>query len=529
MVKKDSAILANILAIRRAEGIAWKPLGKPLPQRYPRQFERQYATLLLKNVQRWQKEVIETVFPYIPGWVEEQDRISGKRNDAWPGDVERIVNGLDIGFEPNIQDLTINFGSDTADWHDVQWRRSLKRVVGVDVFKSEPWLVPLLSSWSIENDRLQKKMSDDTRTEIRRILNTGIQDGKRPETLRKEILNGTDLQSGVFKKTKTRAELIARDQIGKLNGVITENRQTQLGIDGYFWRTALDERVRGNPGGFYPSATPSHYDREGKRFSWDKPPQGGHPGSAIQCRCTAEGDIDGIEPEIVDRPDRPAIPTGTPAGNIILRRIPPPVPITPPVTKVRKRKPSPGITAALEEQEDLRRAASVEYVSAFDKRGNRLFENLGGRSSAPIKNSDWDAIRGKRAALTHNHPRSTSFSPADINCLFFGHCSQMRVGSRKADYIFRSAKTNSESIMNADKLKLFKKTPRGTVKMSKELQAIYNSVERELYSNVRRTGMTVEQADMETMHRVWERAINKNELNLTGKYSYQRKLRNATT
>lgn len=519
MVRKDTSILSNVLAQRRAEGIAWKPLGRPLPQRYPIRFERQYNSLLQQNVREWQREVVDGLLPLLPGWVEEQEAITGVRADAWPDDAERVVDGLSLGFNPEVVDMTIDYGTQTADWHDTQWRRSLKSMMGVDIYKAEPWLVPLLSSWAKENDRLQKKMSDDTRSEIRRIVNTGIQAGKRHETIRKEILNGTDLKSGVFKKTKTRAALIARDQIGKLNATITENRQTQLGIENYFWRTALDERVRGNPTGFYSSAIPSHWDREGKRYSWKNPPSGGHPGQAIQCRCISEPDMGDVESEVVDRPDRPAIP----APTTTFRRISLPLPVPGTLKKVRNRKKPPGVTSALSTQEGLRRAEDIEYVSAFDKRGNRLFENRGGRSSAPIKATDWGAMRGKRAIMTHNHPRSTSFSVADINCMFHGHCSQMRIGSRKADYSFRSAKTNSESIMNSDRYKIIKKTTSGNVRMSKELRTIYNSVEREMYTNVRRSGMTVEMADMETMHRVWDRAINKNELNLKGKYTYRRK------
>lgn len=45
----------------------------------------------------------------------------------------------------------------------------------------------------------------------------------------------------------------------------------------YIWHTAGDGRVRS-----------SHADRDGKEFSWDKPPEGGHPGEAPNCRCWAE-------------------------------------------------------------------------------------------------------------------------------------------------------------------------------------------------------------------------------------------------
>lgn len=95
---------------------------------------------------------------------------------------------------------------------------------------------------------------------------------------------------------KRRARLIARDQLGKFSGELNRVRQEALGITSYIWDTSQDERVRGNPDGRYPNARPSHFDREGKVFSWKKPPEGGHPGEAINCRCTARGVIEEPEP-----------------------------------------------------------------------------------------------------------------------------------------------------------------------------------------------------------------------------------------
>ena len=45
----------------------------------------------------------------------------------------------------------------------------------------------------------------------------------------------------------------------------------------YIWRTRNDGKVRS-----------SHADQEGRVFSWNDPPVGGHPGEDYNCRCTAE-------------------------------------------------------------------------------------------------------------------------------------------------------------------------------------------------------------------------------------------------
>ena len=52
---------------------------------------------------------------------------------------------------------------------------------------------------------------------------------------------------------------------------------TRILFKNYKWYTQLANRVR-----------PSHKEREGRIFSWDDPPEGGHPGEDFGCRCWAE-------------------------------------------------------------------------------------------------------------------------------------------------------------------------------------------------------------------------------------------------
>jgi SPP1 gp7 family putative phage head morphogenesis protein len=95
-----------------------------------------------------------------------------------------------------------------------------------------------------------------------------------------------------FGISRKRAALIARDQAASFNGNLNRIRQTAMGVTEYVWSSSLDSRVRGNPEGKYPRATPSHWAREGKTFKWSEPPEGGAPGEAIQCRCVAKAVIE---------------------------------------------------------------------------------------------------------------------------------------------------------------------------------------------------------------------------------------------
>jgi uncharacterized protein with gpF-like domain len=95
--------------------------------------------------------------------------------------------------------------------------------------------------------------------------------------------------------SENRARFIARDQTSKLAGDLTGIRQTEAGIDEYKWRNSQDARVVGNPGGLYPKGNAvhnNHWNREGKTYSWKKPPEDGNPGHAPGCRCRGEPIID---------------------------------------------------------------------------------------------------------------------------------------------------------------------------------------------------------------------------------------------
>ena len=91
------------------------------------------------------------------------------------------------------------------------------------------------------------------------------------------------------------ARRIARDQTSKLCTSLNAIRQQDAGINRYTWRNSQDQRVVGNPAGLYPQGNAvhgDHWQREGQAFRWDQPPEDGHPGQPIHCRCTAEPIID---------------------------------------------------------------------------------------------------------------------------------------------------------------------------------------------------------------------------------------------
>ena len=119
-----------------------------------------------------------------------------------------------------------------------------------------------------------------------------------------------------YKSTGYNLRRIVRDQNNKLIGQLTEARHKQMGVQGYKWLTAGDERVRD-----------THADNNGKFFRWDDPPATGHPGAEIQCRCVAvaallKTDRDRLKQGGAVPPEPPAPPPAPPP--------PQPLPPTPP-------------------------------------------------------------------------------------------------------------------------------------------------------------------------------------------------------
>ncbi len=119
------------------------------------------------------------------------------------------------------------------------------------------------------NVDLIKSLVGNQIDDIQSMLESAEYTGLRVEELRASIQERFDV-------SKSKADLLARDQTLKLNSNITQARQRGAGVERYVWTTSGDERVR-----------EEHAALEGEVFSWDDPPEPGHPGEDYQCRCTA--------------------------------------------------------------------------------------------------------------------------------------------------------------------------------------------------------------------------------------------------
>lgn len=131
--------------------------------------------------------------------------------------------------------------------------------------------------WVKANVDLVRSVGRDLHGQLADVVRTAQATGMRHEVLARRI----EERFGV---ARSRARLIARDQTMKHLAQVQEAQQAAAGVTRYTWRHTGSER---NP-------RPEHVARDGRVFHWSKPPADGHPGHAINCRCTAEPVLEDI-------------------------------------------------------------------------------------------------------------------------------------------------------------------------------------------------------------------------------------------
>lgn len=250
------------------------PKKKRKPKRwlYPLAIEREYEQLLTAYADSLVKAV-EARLPLLNLRLDGIEDIP--ESTGWFEDLRVWLLGFlgTGGTLPSIRQIMLA----TDRFNRQQFHAVFRSVFGVDIFTTEPFLADLLAAWEAENIKLIKSIPSQYLDQLHGKIVAAVRAGK-PSKVIAEVVRET------FGLPRNRAKLIARDQIGKLNGQLTMARQKNIGVTSYVWRTSLDERVR-----------EEHKHREGEKFSWDEPPKDGHPGNPINCRCSAEAVFPDLE------------------------------------------------------------------------------------------------------------------------------------------------------------------------------------------------------------------------------------------
>ena len=236
---------------------------------------------LKKLTRKYISPILEPVTNKIAERLDEQDE---ERFDDEVADIKTAIGKIKSAFNKRYSD---------ADYRRTA-KDSAKRVnktnsqnnslmmttlLKVEPAKLEPWLGTEIDLFVESNASLIKTLPTEALSDIEQMLYRDSRRGLSPQELKKQIKE-------LFDTTDSQAALIARDQVGKFNGSLTEIRQTKAGITEYEWLTSSDGRVR-----------PDHDRLNHNIQRWDKPPitvttgkrsgERNHPSQDIQCRCQA--------------------------------------------------------------------------------------------------------------------------------------------------------------------------------------------------------------------------------------------------
>lgn len=152
----------------------------------------------------------------------------------------------------------------------------------------------ILNTWSDNFVNLCKSTNEEMRKKVAGVVSDGVLGGRNIRDLTK------DIQNTCSEFTRTKAELIATTEVGKLNTAIARNQSESAGIQFYEWSAAMDGRTReshavmdgkickwGDEDGFYAWEQGEDGKRKLKRHKRPESAYKGAPGTDFRCRCVA--------------------------------------------------------------------------------------------------------------------------------------------------------------------------------------------------------------------------------------------------
>jgi SPP1 gp7 family putative phage head morphogenesis protein len=265
---------------------------RPPKWMFPYNMEKEYLSYLMGYSHFINELIKEILIPNLENSYRVFNNLDSIHRDSFSDDITNLINTitlrLDKYFKIDPKIMTYKIANKVSNFNEEQWGKIQTALFGINIYAQEKWLEPILKSFVAENVALIKTIKSKAIDDLIPMINREFKAGILFSDIKKEIQNK-------YQNTIWNAERIARDQVGKLNSQLTQTRQEDVGIESYIWRGMRDERERGNPTGLFPDAIPSHWDREGKVFKWDSPPEGGHAGYAILCRCYAEPNFNSIK------------------------------------------------------------------------------------------------------------------------------------------------------------------------------------------------------------------------------------------
>lgn len=286
--ERRARILQDIRARRTVMQTAGRIRRKRVPQQIPPSAIRvSYQQELVAMLRRLHEIVLKHLEPKLEAWLKAAHRHDAEEDDYGSG-VDHALDDAQREFEFEYpKERRKRIARQTAERNSKhqkeQLGRQVRAVAGVDVVHAEPWLEAEIGAFVQENVSLITKVERDYLSRIEQDVIRSVRAGQRWEKFARQLQDDFDIAKG-------KARLIARDQTLKFHGDLNKRRQADLGIKKFVWRTSKDNRVRD-----------SHAERDGETYTWEKGADveetGGDssfPARAINCRCSAEPDLDDL-------------------------------------------------------------------------------------------------------------------------------------------------------------------------------------------------------------------------------------------
>lgn len=266
---------------------------------YPKAIENRYK----RKLSSYFKPLLDYVNKFLSENMEDILKGDSKeRFDSIPGDTyRRMVKNMESWIAVNLPSISDSDSDlenvvyagmkstalELKEFQDKEFNKQLEKSINVSIKEQADWWESMSDSWADNNYNLIRSNASAFTSKINTIVEQAVVNGTSPSELKKEIQRAT---TGL---SDAKCKLLARDQIGKLQGQISQAQMTEVGLEMYIWSTSGDERVRD-----------SHREMEGLLCRWDSAdvcsydngktwvnrPSNAvhmHPGQDIQCRCVA--------------------------------------------------------------------------------------------------------------------------------------------------------------------------------------------------------------------------------------------------
>lgn len=258
---------------------------------YPISAERELARATL----RYTDDVIKTVQPYINRLMRQYEDRSYRQDDV--GDFISAVRGQKFAAAEKLSKKTgamaalekgYTYSGGLAKKNSINdWNDQVKGALGMQVNKE--WysenMEDMVGNWVRQNVSKIQSIPSEYLTDIENIIRWGYET-RQPKV---NVYNRLEKYIGL---TRSKAMMIARDQLGTLNSQMTRYEHESAGVSKYRWITKRDSRVRD-----------SHRELHGTIQSWNNPPAMWYwtqsrgrvytgrfcnPGEDYGCRCCAK-------------------------------------------------------------------------------------------------------------------------------------------------------------------------------------------------------------------------------------------------